>query len=638
MDNVDKDLDNLKLEVINGKNVIFIVNSLETSRGKTTGTAFAIAEYFGNEKNSLFTASKRFIFVNKFAEECAKIAKTINEKVNANVALAYTTKNEVLENKKYKEHCTNQYRKCIEKSVIVITHAMYMKLCNPQNTMHENFAEEIKENFITLIIDEQIDNVDDSFVDFNQYKYEVILNLFSETQNKELCQVWSNISKPLLQLSKDRINWIKEPGKSDEKRERYKNQMHRIDVIEDKFQVISDEILIKHINYLKDGIEKIDAQLLKDLNREKTVKIDKSSALEIINAVELMHREVINGNVILSLLNDGKSNLYTYDSKFEYIKLKNNIWLDASAKFHSLYSLNKEFFKVVDTERIIDHSECYLNINYSNTSTSSKKKELTKFRTDIVEYIKNNAIKGTKTLIITNDKECQALKEEFFTEEEIKEYNIELTNFKDMKGKNNWEDFGNCFIIQTPRMCFAYYVFLYEYWTKTKLTDDDIFISNGERYQCEFNHKELTKLMEDEMSSHLYQAMKRIARNRNPQGNFYIMSNIYNSINTARIQLHNVNVIETGMKKYKKDNLIDLIEDIRNGDYENEKWEHKKGKKEKVVKKYKYDLKVMLRWIANSISIRDVYELRERVLKKTNLDDMNCYVKGDELIIKAIEE
>lgn len=631
---VDNDLEKLKWEVINGKSENFLVNSLETSRGKTTGAASAIADYFEEDKDKLFSGDTRFVFVSKFAEECAKIAKSINEKVNANVALAYTTKETVLKDEKYKEHCTNNYKKCIEKVVVVITHAMYINLCSPKNIIHEKFREAIELNFNTLIIDEQIDNVDNSFCEFNEYKFELIKTLFIETQNKELNIQWTDISKPLLDLIANRINWINQSKEN----AKYKNQMHKINVIQDNFKNPPEKELNESINYLRKQIDSFDNQLLKDLNRDKIIKIDKGAAIEIIDTVELMNKEIYNGNVILSLSNNGNRNLYTYDSSFQFLKLKNNIWLDASAKFHSLYVLNKEFFDVADTERVIDHSQCNLNIQYTNTSTSNKKKELTKFRENIAEFIKTNVSENNKVLVITNDKECKALKEEFFTDKEIEGYNIKFTNFKDMKGRNDWKDFDHCFIIQTPRMNFAYYVFLYEYWTKVQLTDDEIFISNGKKYQCEFKVKELTKLMEDEMTSYFYQAMKRVARNKEPKGNFYIVSNVCNSIDTVKLQLHNINIIESGKKKFKRDHVVDLIKDIRSGVYDNEKWEYKKDKKEKIVKKYKSDLKIKLRWMANMLSIRDVSELKKRILEKIDLKQLNCYTKDNELIIKIIEE
>ena len=631
MSEVDKDLEDLKWQVINGSNEEFLVNSIETSRGKTTGTAAAIANYFENNEGILFSADTRFVFVNKFAKECAKIAKSINEKVNAYVALAYTTKKEVLEDEEYEGHCTDNYHKCIEKSVVVITHAMYMKLCSPENSIQEKFSKAIKKNFSTLIIDEQIDNVDASFVEFNNYKYELIKTLFNETQNKELNQYWADVANPLLKLIGNRKELANRTGN-----EKYKNQMHKVDVIEDGFEALPGEIS-QSINYLKTQINTMDTQLLKDLNRDKLTKIDKGSALEIISSVELMHKEIYNGNLIVSLTNSEFGNLYTYDSSFVFLKLKNNIWLDASAKFHSLYLLNKENFNVVDTERIIDHSNCNLNITYLNTSTSNKKKSLSEFRTDITKYIKDTVPKSNNVLIITNDKECKALKEDYFSEDEIADYNIQFTNFKDMKGKNNWEDFNYCFIIQTPRMSFAYYVFLYEYWTNKHLVDEEITILNGERHQCGFKHKQLTKLMEDEMSSYFYQAMKRIARSKNPEGNFFIVSNVYNSIDTVKLQLNNINIIESEKKKFKKDCVVEIINDIRAGTYNDEKWEHK-NKTEKIVKKYKSDLKVKLRWMANVLSIRDVSELKNRVLPSLELNELNCYVKNKELIIKTVEK
>jgi len=76
-----------------------------------------------------------------------------------------------------------------------------------------------------------------------------------------------------------------------------------------------------------------------------------------------------------------------------------------------------------------------------------------------------------------------------------------------------------------------------------------------------------------------------------------------------------------------------LINKIRSGDYENLKWEYKK-KKEKIVKKYKSNLKIKLRWMCDVLSIRDVSELKTRFLGKMDLGEFKCYIKGRELIIK----
>jgi hypothetical protein len=67
--------------------------------------------------------------------------------------------------------------------------------------------------------------------------------------------------------------------------EKYKNQMHKVDIIEDGFEILPNSIT-ESINYLKKQINTMDAQLLKDLNRDKLIKIDKGSALEIISSVD----------------------------------------------------------------------------------------------------------------------------------------------------------------------------------------------------------------------------------------------------------------------------------------------------------------------------------------------------------------
>lgn len=562
---------------------------------------------------------RRFIFVTKFKNECVEFVKRINEALHLNTAIAYIplNKNDEKWYETNQDYCSPDFEKCCTYGVLVITHAMYILISEGKKQTYKDvdYRDLLRSNFHTLIVDEQIDNVKNSFFEFNLKKYEDIKKVLEVDSTMQ--SYFTDICKPFETLIKQRQKAFK-TGKLESK---YLNQLHYIQ--QEEFEFDCDELG----NKLKalEGFN-LDEQYVKDLKTNEISHVDNCKIKKFIEGVELLYTEIEERNVLIN-----NNSLYTYDSSFQFFKLQNNIWLDASAKFHILYKLG-ENFHVQDTERVIDHSHSNLYIYWENTSTSHKNKELTKFRDEKTKFIKENTPEGSKVLIVTNKAECRALKQDFIDEEMIKKFeseNLELTNFEDMRGKNNWGDFNYIYILQTPRMPFAYYVFLYEYWSGEKLNDEEVYCCNRHKKEYGFKNEELNTLMEMEITSVLYQTIKRIQRNSCPKGQFYMFVNITNVNNTVVKQLKNIKLAEKNKKQFKRDVFIGLIEEIRIGNYSEERIINKEGKKVKAVKKESSKYKVVPRdWVCTKLDVSTVVFTKD-VKNKVNEADLRIKFKGD---------
>lgn len=292
-----------------------------------------------------------------------------------------------------------------------------------------------------------------------------------------------------------------------------------------------------------------------DLNKVKRDIMDK------INKILMFYN---NEDVIIY-----SNGLYRYDSNITPFRLRNNIWIDASARFNYLYKLDCNLFNINETPRLIDHSNSTLFIDYENSSTASgKQRKYEDLERDVLRDIQTNLNENEKVLIIDNKNECNYMNELIIEDKEfqfLREKNtncsnnlddeedgeieddeakpIETVNFFAMRGRNKWKDHDKCYIIQQPQLIFPYYVFLYEYWTKQNLTDIETHIMNHTDEKSGFSTygfaipkktidvtdqqreslNNLELLRQTSQLSSIYQGLKRIQRNDQPNGNFYVI-------------------------------------------------------------------------------------------------------------------
>lgn len=497
----------------------FKVFTLEASRGKTIGSIRATID----DIKAYGAYGKRITFVSKFREECIGFVAKVNEETNNSYALAYmpsATKEDMEKN----SNITNNFDKCMSKKIIAITHEMYMQLCLQRTERHTEMKEKLEKNFNTLIIDEQIDNVNSTYATFNILDYNQVLNIFKP--HPMIKNAYKKICQPLIDLMENNTfndNYIH--------RAKYTNEFEEVDYNVDKE--------CETINAFIDG--NVADESLEDYGIDSNYITTKSELKKFIQDISLFYYELDNSNV---LVNSEYKSLFTYYSEFKFIKLQNNIWLDASAKFNSMYTLNKEFFDVVDSERIIDHSNCKFHYHRENTSKSFKvKNDITEFRKAKIKYIIKHTKKNSKVLILTSKTEGIQIKRKHLTEEFINEFEeYEILNFDNMRGVNTCKDYNYCYIIQTPRRQIPYYIFLYEYWKGKKLTDNEMQTNkiNGNEDWGFLYHKELQQLLTDDIASSLYQGCKRIARSPEPVGYFHVFSKVDGAVKTTIEQFYNL--------------------------------------------------------------------------------------------------
>lgn len=547
-------LEDLQKEILSGKNnKFFRTYSIETSGGKTTSTIQAIKDHYVFVKDNPFIKEKkkRFVFVTKFIEEGIEVAESINKDEEEKIAMFYTpstTKS---------ESCSNNFFECAKYHTLIITHAMYMKLCSPERIEHEEYRK-ILMKYKTLIIDEEINPVKNSLFTFSQADTYWLTTLDSFTEQ--------NLSKKLHKLMKPLLDLLKQDYKKD-------NQLYRVECNYDRKEIdkLYDELM--------QGVQKIKNENFEDKYKSGETKCKKDNLFNLLNGILLTY-ECVDNNVCLIY---PKRQIFSYDYKFEFLMLRNNIWLDASANFNKMY--DTDLFKVIDCTREIDHKDSKLIFHNVNTTTSSKNTD-ENFRKDISKYLIEE-YSDKETLILTRDIECEQLQDK---EEYLKGYeNFEYSNFEEMRGRNKWKDLEVCCYIHTYRFTSAYYIFLYEYFNNVTLPDEDLITSNrkfnfNKQYsKCEwgFDKQELFHLMISDMASSCYQGLKRIQRNRSPKAIFDVFTNSISTIMIVMKQLYGIEpkknfIIADEGKLTDADKILKFIDnrlDVNNG-----KWTRIKSK------------------------------------------------------------
>ena len=569
----------------------FKVYTLETARGKTTGSIHSIVEDI--KKNAAI--GKRIVFVSKLKRECIDFATRVNEKTNGSYAVAFIPSADDKEKKN--SNVTNNFNLCLTKKIITLTHSMYLMLSLGSTLRYRKMKDQLEENFNTLIIDEQIDNVNSTYITFSEAEYNQVLNILKS--HDEIKKIYKKICKPLLNLIDN--------NNSDDK------LMHRAKW-NDEFN--DDDFNIeKECETINSFMEKnILDESLEDYGIDSNYITTKKELTKFIDGIALFYCEIENDNV---LINADYKTIYTYNSEFKFMKLKNNIWLDASAKFNSVYKLDEKFFNVVESTRIIDHSNCNFYYHRENTSKSSKqRKDITKFRKEKMEYIKENSKKNSKVLILSSKTECSQLKKNHIDEEFNKYFEkVEFLNFDNMRGVNDFGDFNYCYILQTPRKQIPYYIFLYEYWTKTKLSDVEMETNkiNGNEDWGFKNNEKLQQLMTDDIASSFYQSCKRIARSSEPIGYFHVFCKLDKAVLITLKQLYNIKFCRDGkltdydnsqrLKESEKGKYQEWLSKEWNGtpimvncikekfNMTNDNWNY--CNRDKIIKKIKKDKNIM---------------------------------------------
>lgn len=529
----NKELELLKFEIEKGKNKDkFKTFSIETSGGKTT-TAIEVFKK-SNKKNS-------YVFVTKLTKEAVEIATEINKDLDEKIAIALISDKNI-EN----ENCTRNVYDIVDKNIVIITHSMYQRITDVNLSKKQKTLRDIIKKFRTLIIDEEINPVKNSFYAFD----ETISSLYNllNSYDSVLGNALNCIIKPLLEQLHSEVYIVK-------------NQICRVK----EFEYDYEEIL-KNIKIVRESIGEINEEYLEDKFLEENPIAKKETIYDLVNKVAQTWDCVYEG---LALIHPAHRTIYSYDYSYEYLMLKNNIWLDASACFNTMYK--NDLFDLVETERVIDHSECKVEFMEINTTSSTKNKD-SKFREDISNFIKEKST--SPSLVLTKKVETKQLEEKYLNEVE----NVSFLNFENMRGVNDFKDYKQCFYIHTYRLPVAYYVFLNDYFNNEMATDFDMKTGNRLLSWGFKNSETLNRLMITDMASSMYQGLKRVERNRKPQATYYIATKEYEVTHLALSQMKNLPVKDMKKVERKMTDEEKLIKWI------DEEWDKKRLVKEDARK------------------------------------------------------
>lgn len=590
----------------------FKVFTLETSRGKTTGTAYAIARAIKNG------SEVKYIFTTHTLNECSRVAQMINTEAEADVAMYYSPSQ-----KEASGISSSNFYECAKNQVLIVTHATYLNLCSPRNEFHEAYQTYVKDNFNFLIIDEEINAVVSNLCNYSEYIYQNTLKLIKSTNNEEIL----NLFDKLCELPKKTIEFY-------EIREDLKNKI----IVAEKLE-IGGVFTGANYDLLIELIQSIDNEVINDYNLDNKTDITKGSIIEEIEKINILYQNISFDQVLY-----WNKALYSCDFNFKFLMLDNNVMLDASANFNTLYGVGKTLFDVVRSSRIIDHSKCYLHWHSMNTSKSAKKKssdnnQLTEWRKFIVDDIRKKARKDSDVLIISNKAECKALKERFLNDE-FKEHfkNYAFLNFFNMRGVDDFAKYEECFIIHSQRFPYPIYILMYMYYKNIE-NAYEIDMSYGKcRGDNTIGFKDIildSLLLSDEISA-LYQACKRICRSREPVGNFHVYNNNFEIIKKIQKELLNVKILPDADNEKMKlaEDFYFTINKIREGVYGDYKIiDGRTGKKRKAVKRGRKNFYEVSKKLFYEVLDTDNTHFSRDIIKKVDEKELGIKFKDDSVIV-----
>lgn len=500
-----EDLNYLYKQLIEGNELIPNVIGAEASAGKTTSACEGMIEAYN--KNG-----RRSHLITKESKECIDIVKKCNEIAGYNIAGAFISKDDELE-----EEYIIGIDDLHKYPIIISTHRRYM-MALEYLIDDRPFKDKLRENEKTLmyismfkyfhnfIIDEQIDLVKNTYAYITLSDLNNLINSAKEYDSKTCLYKVSKFVMPL-------INYIKGYDIKEDK-------LVRCDLV----MKLEDEIwyMEKQMNQMILAL-KAQNETLKGFTIEGLEKMVRDISLIYKNIKEIMGISLATA-IIYKSNDDIAIATYNYRFNFNLLLSKNNYILDASSPFMSIY--DSSMFKKIKTERLISHKDCRFIVNRFNTSSSALRADIACTK---INFIKSdiNRYEGEK-LVVAKDKDENTYKTE----------TIAFENFETAKAKNKYKDFKNVFIAQTPRIYLPYYVFCSDFYNN-EITENIKYEKNNIR-GIRFVNEKIRNIYVEYTADLIYQAIKRVERNTEPKANYVLYSSFTEAILIIYKQLFDI--------------------------------------------------------------------------------------------------
>lgn len=472
-----------------GENVFKVIN-LEAGLGKSYYTDLIIKDYLHNN----WQDKRKFLVVKRFNDESITSAKRIESGFLGNQAVAITSET------------WKKWRKMIDElikiPVIIISHKRYIDLCLKDNE-RSIFTKERH----TLIIDEKINFPIYTYSDRFQSEIRGMISIVNRELFDEICLQLQEI----IEKYKDSTACIKvNPEISKKKLKQFKNMMH-VEI------------------------------------SQKVSQHEKRLMCDFLDTILLCY-----DSKVIKIYNGQK--ISTLNRNHKHWGLRNNIILDASAKIDGIYLTDTEKYDFRKQTPFIDHSKSeFIHIDLKSSKHYIKQNE-NKYLDQMIELINERQIEGEKTLIVIHKQFAETLYLKMIHKygdkvwkDKQKEYDSEYNNqpfaitwFGNLVGKNDFADFNNIWVLGTPNIPLSNYLVHYMQYADKSLGKNGLKI-----YEGKFINEKFKRVQEGYVAAEIYQTLKRIQRNPEPKGKFYIVTKDKEMIDTVLSQLKNAKLTET---------------------------------------------------------------------------------------------
>jgi hypothetical protein len=508
-----KEIKRCILDIETGEGKFKILNT-EASLGKSLNTNKIIKKYL---KDTL-KGKRKFLIVKRFVLDIERDSLFIGEDMNSYFGtdiLGITSVN------------WSEWKEKLEVlpsiQVIFITHQRYIGLCEDAET--RKYFEKGRH---TLIIDEKVDF---PVYTFSKKTYEDIQALLPFGLENDL----SEVCKPL----KDMYSFF------------YNDLKTRHECIFCKPKVNK-----KLFNKFKKSIQ----DNKNNIERLNDVK-------DFIKSLEILYssRCIYNGGRISTL------------SKNHFLwGLKNNIILDASSGIDYVYRLSDKKYTLNRQSRVVDDSKMNIYPIEFNTSKTKIRENKQEFFREILEMVKAKTKKEDKVLIVCHKENAKDVKNKLvdidMTDVEDDDHYVDeqiaINWFGNVIGKNTYKDFNTCWILGKPNLPLESYLIHYMHYSQIDhLGRKPMTTSKGK-----FDNQTFRDVQDGEIASDVYQCIKRIQRNANPEGDIYIVLDDEIILNKVISDMKNPKVHKATKMKFnvhknvkdKEDRVDEIVEYFKN--------------------------------------------------------------------------
>ncbi|WP_346428515.1 DEAD/DEAH box helicase family protein [Alicyclobacillus mengziensis] len=258
---------------------------------------------------------------------------------------------------------------------------------------------------------------------------------------------------------------------------------------------------------------------------------------------------------------------YTYDIRYDYVLLKNNIILDANG-FDYRYELSKRFI-VKHQPKVYDYSRSTLYYYEVNTGKTALKKSEGFFER-VVDTVE---LQGRKGVLFVTDIEHkpnleQAIIKHYSDKDNQNEIladisrklrvDISVEYHGNLLGKNDWRTFDTCVIVKTPNFDYATYVL-------TSYFFHAIDQERSFRDIPKFRDEEIENIRNGWIAGELYQAIKRISRDNTQPSEIRLFSSNEEAVGIVRKQLPGIKYVKEawGVKARSKQENVEKPKEQR---------------------------------------------------------------------------